>query len=204
MTMDGANSRRDLRRRVNWSIVGPVGILAVVLLAVVWFDVTTGGDAEPPALLGSVGTPVRGTFVPSTAVPRPTSTPRPPRPTPESAAGTPADRDAQRRADLLVLLAALEQFKAQEGEYLSTGGNIQTLCVYRENDLGCRLEDVLGHEVPRDPLGDAIQDGYWYSSDGDSATIYASLEGDVPESERCRENPDFAEATPNLICVTAR
>jgi hypothetical protein len=190
-------------RGLNWSVIAPLVAAAVGIAAIVWFDATTGGEGEPPALLGEVGTPVRGTFVPVTRAPRPTATARPVRPTPEGVPGTPAERDAIRRADLLVLLSALDRYAADEDEFPSTGGNAQTLCVYRETDGGCALEEYVTGELPHDPVGDPILTGYWYSSNGQRAVVYASLEETVPESQICQENPSFAEDIPNLICVVS-
>jgi hypothetical protein len=50
-------------RRLNWAVIVPVGLLAMALLAILWLDLATGGEAKPSPYLGTIGTPVRGTFV---------------------------------------------------------------------------------------------------------------------------------------------
>ena len=54
-------------RSWKWNVIAPVALIAVALAAVAWFDLTSSGSAQPPPLLGQVGTPVRGTFTPPTA-----------------------------------------------------------------------------------------------------------------------------------------
>src|SRR5947209_12873224 len=173
-------------RSWKWNIIAPVGLLVVALLAVAWFDLTSSGSAEPPPLLGVVGTPVRGTFTPPTATAIGARPSPKPRPTIEGAvSGTPAERDQQRRIDLLSMLDGFNKLKARDGSYPTTNGNLQTLCVFKDIDVGCALKDVLSSGPPQDPLGDPVQNGYWYSSDGNSLKLYASMEGDVPSEQRC-------------------
>lgn len=183
----------------RWGIAaGALLLLALVL--VVALDFSTGGEAEPDPLLGELGTPVRGTFVPPPTVVRPTAAPRP---TVEGVAGTPAERDARRRSDLLLILNAVNTVRARDGEYPSTNDNVQTFCAYKEFDVGCKLENELGTAPPIDPLGNTIQNGYWYQSDGRRVRIFASLEDDLPREQWCpTDNVDLLEK-PNLICVTA-
>ena len=178
-----------------------MGLLALALGAVLWFDLTTGGDAEPAEFVGAIGTPVRGTFVaPTRPPPGQTPTPRP-RPTVAGVTGTPEERDLERRNDLILLLGAFNTLRDDEGEYPTTGGNVQTLCAFKELDAGCQVRDVLGEEPPDDPLGGPIENGYWYSSDGESVRIYASLEGEVPEDQRCETEDANLVDKPNLICI---
>jgi hypothetical protein len=191
--------RRSAKLRIKWNIVVPIAVFALAMLGIVWLGLASSGEAEPPPLMGEVGTPVRGTFVP------PTPTPTGARPTPPArptvgpqVPGTPAERDAQRREDYLVIVSALQQFKTDNGEFPSTDGQIQTLCVYVDLDEGCALIEYVD-PVPRDPLSSVENAGYWYSSDGAVARVYVSFEEDIPD-ERCdTDYVDFQEL-PNLIC----
>ncbi len=192
----------DRLRTLRWNIIGPVALLAAALAGVAWFDLTTSGEAKPPPLAGAVGTPVRGTFVP------PTPTPIGARPTPKSrptvgaVPGTPAERDGRRRNDLLIILDGFNKLKAREGSYPSTNNNLQTLCVFKQLDVGCKLKEVITG-TPEDPLGNPLQNGYWYQSDGKSLKIYASFEQDIPPDQQCpTDNVDLKKKA-NLICVTA-
>ena len=111
------------------------------------------------------------------------------------------DRDGTRRGDLIRILQAANAYKEENGEYISTDGNIQTLCAFKDIDKGCEYEATLGGDVPEDPAGDPVQNGYWYQSDGQSLVLYAALELEIPDEERCRtENVDLREE-PSLICL---
>jgi hypothetical protein len=189
------------------SVLAPIALIGVVLVALFRLDCTTSGDgAEPPPLLGAVRSPVRPTYVPPTPTPEGFApTPRP-RPTIAGVTGTPEERDAQRRQDLLVILNALQQLKEQDGSYPTTGGNLQSLCRFTETDAGCKLEEVLGREPPDEPRGDAAEAGYWYQSDGNTATIYISFEQEVEEEALCA-NPHEAiseEDHPYVVCQTVQ
>ena len=201
-----SEDRRELIRWASgarWSVIAPVMLIGVIIIVALWLDLATGGEAKPPPLLSDFGTPIRGTFVP----PTPTAigagpTPRP-RPTPSGAsAGTPEQRDDERRADLLIIFDALLQLQARDGSFPSTNNNIQSMCVYREVDQGCKLSEVLGADPPSDPLGEATVNGYWYQSDGTTAKVYVSLEGEIEDSERCDTDYVEFEDDPNLICPT--
>jgi hypothetical protein len=98
--------------------------------------------------------------------------------------GDPASRDAERRDDLLTLAGAAAEVRDEEGSYPTTGGNVQTLCAYEQLDQGCAFREVLS-PLPLDPLGDPVRNGYWYSSDGETARFYASLEIEGTDAERC-------------------
>ena len=193
------SSFRDLR----WSVIAPVALIVAIVVAALWLDMATGGEAKPPPLLGDVGTPVRGTFIPATPTPIGAGpTPRP-RPTiAGSVGGTPEERDDRRRADLLVIFDALLQIRARDGAFPSTNNNIQSLCVYREVDQGCKIGEITGGDPPSDPLGEAAVNGYWYQSDGEAAKVYVSLEGEIPDSERCPTDYVEFDDDPNLICPT--
>ena len=198
---------RSLPERIRswrWTIIVPVGFFAAALAAVAWLDIASSGSAEPPPLLGVVGTPVRGTFTPPTATAIGARPSPKPRPTIEGAvSGTPAERDQQRRIDLLSMLDGFNKLKARDGSYPSTNGNLQTLCVFKDIDVGCQLKDVIASGPPHDPLGSSDENGYWYSSDGRSLKIYASLEGEVPAEQQCpTDNVDLKEKA-NVVCITA-
>ncbi len=197
------------RRTLKWTAIGPIALVVIALLAVVWFDATKGGEAKPAPPIGTIGTPVRQAYVAPTATPIGfQATPRP-RPTvPIGGGGTipkgnPAERDARRRADVLVLIDAANKIRARDGSYVTTGGNVQTLCAFQNLDVGCKLKDVIaGNVLPLDPFGDPVKNGYWYSSDGQTAKVYAALEGDVPVDQKCPTNDVELKKKPNLICVT--
>ena len=87
---------------------------------------------------------------------------------------------------------------AAEGNVLpSTNGDLQSLCVFRELDVGCAFRSVA--DLPEDPLGDAGVNGYFYSSNGAAYTIYAQREtGAFPA---CDEHPEFLRQFEGLLCV---
>jgi hypothetical protein len=116
-----------------------------------------------------------------------------PQPTPPP---TPALRDERRRRDLDVLHVALLAYADQEGTFPVTP-NVQSLCVYKADDVGCKLTKVLDL-LPEDPSGR----GYWYRSDGETFTLYAQLETGVGG---CTDLPEgFFEDTRAIYCVTDR
>jgi hypothetical protein len=189
-------------KRLRWDIAGPVGFVAVALVAVAWLDVSKGGEAMPKPPLGAIGTPVRGAFVAPTATPigfAPTPKPKPT--IAGSAGGNTFVRDEKRRGDLLLLLAAAAKVKARDSSYPSTNGNVQTLCNYKDIDAGCK---ILALADGSDTLGDPLKIGYWYSSDGQSAKFYASLEGAVPSIQQCTTSDAELQKHDNVICVSAQ
>jgi hypothetical protein len=195
---------QQLLRDRRLSIAAPIALIGVVLIAFFRLDCTTSGGAEPPPLLGAVGSPVRPTYIPPTSTPEGFApTPRP-RPTAQGLTGTEEERDNERREHALIILNALQQLRQQDGEYPSTGGNLQSLCVFSEVDAGCKLRDVLGAEPPNDPRGRSSTSGYWYLSDGATATLYIAFEAPIPAEEVCPDpHPGFAELDlPYLICPT--
>ena len=162
---------------------------------------TKGGGATPKPPLGDIGTPVRGAYVAPTATPFGFAPTRVPRPTVVGqVTGDPAARDGKRRGDLLLLLDAAGRVKARDGSYPSTTGNVQTLCTYKEIDAGCKIQAVAGGDAIVDPL----KIGYWYSSDGRSATFYASLEGTAPNDPECAAKDAELQKHDNVICVKAQ
>ncbi len=193
------------RQKPNWNIIAPVALIVAVIGAVVWFDAATGGEAKPNPPLGAIGTPVRPTYVPPTATPfgaRPTPSPRPTSAAaPPVSQGTKDQRDAKRRADLLVLLNAANQVKARDGSYPDTHNNVQTVCKYKDNDAGCVLKSVLPGDMPEDPRGNG--EGYWMQADGTRVRFFASLENSVADSDKCPTTDAELVKHDNLICVSA-
>jgi hypothetical protein len=193
----------QLLRDRRLSIAAPIALIAVVLIALLRLDCTTGDGAEPPPLLGAVGSPIRPTYIPPTPTPEGFApTPRP-RPTIPGLTGTEEERDTQRRQDVLIILNGLQQLRERNGEYPATGGNLQSLCVFSEVDAGCTLRDVLGREPPSDPRGRGSTNGYWYLSDGARATLYVAFEGQIPPEDVCPSpHPGFDELDlPYLVCL---
>lgn len=190
--------------RYRWQAVGLFAALAAVLAAILATDLATGGDTESP--------PPLGTAYPTSAAaagPRPTRTPRPPTltphpmtptvtPTPQPGAG---ERDLQRQLDLESIRTALEKYREEEGSYPSTSGNIQTLCAYKDLDVGCKLSEVLDPLPSTDPLGEPLLNGYWYASDGKSFVVYA-LQETAPASgvPQC-EKPEALKDVERVLCV---
>lgn len=133
---------------------------------------------------------------PGEAPPGPGPTPQP-RPTPTTRPGG-EERDAQRGQDLAALKEALEAYQREHGGYPDNGGGIQTLCVYRDGDVGCELEDRLD-PLPEDPLGEATVNGYFYSSDGRTYTIFAARESNL--FPPCDQHPDHLKHLNSVLCV---
>jgi hypothetical protein len=186
-------------RPLRWDIIAPVGLIVLALFAVLWLDVTKGGEATPATPLGEIGTPVRGAYVAPTATPigfAPTPQPRPT--IAGTVSGSPSDRDSKRRIDLLLLLDAANRIKQRDGSYPSTNGNVQSLCTYKDIDLGCKIQALA---AGGDAVADPAKIGYWYSSDGQSAKFYASLEGDIPKDQQCQTNDAELKKHDNVICV---
>jgi len=197
-------------KRLNWAIIGPVSLLVVALAAILWLDFATGGEAEPDPYLGAIGTPVRGTFVAPTSTPfvPATATPQGAESTPRAVptitgdvTGDPRERDALRRGDLIRLLTAANAYRDEHGEYPSTGGNLQSLCVYKDDDQGCNLAETYDGPLPEDPAGDPIKNGYWYESTGDTVKIYAALELEITDDERCPTDNVDLRVKASLVCI---
>jgi len=121
-------------------------------------------------------------------------------PQPTKAAETPSsstERDAQRRADLDRLSVALREYRDKYGSFPSTGGGIQTVCIYLV-DTGCKLGEFL-KPLPKESLGPPY--GYWYESDGSTFTLYAALESPPPGEELCSSKPEYLAGVPYLWCI---
>ncbi len=112
------------------------------------------------------------------------------------------ERDAKRRSDLLRIVASLNQYREQHGSVPDTGGNTKTACAYVELDPLCVFESDLGIETLRDPRNDTGRYGYWYTSDGQSFTIYATFEGPVDAQTNCAPKGEDISRKPNLVCIS--
>ncbi|MCJ7831800.1 MAG: type II secretion system protein GspG, partial [Dehalococcoidia bacterium] len=122
-------------------------------------------------------------------------------PQPTKVAETPissAERDGQRRADLDRLSVALREYRDKHGSYPSTGGGIQTVCVYLDIDAGCELGEFL-KPLPKESLGPPY--GYWYASNGSTFTLYTALESPPPGEALCSSKPEYLAGVQYLWCV---
>ncbi|MCH8901191.1 MAG: hypothetical protein IIC88_02725 [Chloroflexi bacterium] len=179
-------------------------LLLVVVAAIIITDLATGGDAEPPPLLGENIARTPGAVVFPTLPPLPTATPFV---TPTLSSGLDAqERDALRIREMSLLQIALAVHLDRFGEYPNTEGQIQSLCVFEDLDKGCELKRVLDEgqeELLQDPLGDPLANGYWYVSDGGTYTIWMLRESADAGSEfACSEAPPFLLEKGALFCVT--
>jgi hypothetical protein len=121
-------------------------------------------------------------------------------PQPTKAAETPSsstERDAQRRADLDRLNVALREYRDKYGSFPSTGGGIQSVCIYLV-DAGCELGEFL-NPLPTESMGDPY--GYWYESDGSTFTLYTALESPPPGEALCSSKPEYLAGVPYLWCI---
>lgn len=192
-----------VRRNLAWSVIGPVALVAVALAGIAWFDVREGGSAKPKPFLGEIGTPVRMAYLAPTATPigAPTARPKPTFTAGSSLPkGTAPERDARRRSDLLRLLQAATDYKAAKGVYPDTKNNVQTICVYKNLDTGCKLGETFSGELPEDPLGN--QNGYWIQSTETAIKLFAALEGSVDAALKCPTSDKELSKRENLVCVT--
>lgn len=174
----------------------PVAVLAIVVLTIILVEIcgregvklVTGSPTAGPT--GTVGP----TFTPG---PSPTESPAQATATVVASVGG-SDRDQVRQQDLAEIQQALEAYRADKGEYPNTHNNIQTLCVYEGDDIGCALKDFLD-PLPQEPLGDPSLNGYFYQSDGERYVLYAIRESDVlPE---CDEHPEHLAAFDSILCL---
>jgi hypothetical protein len=117
-------------------------------------------------------------------------------------------RDAKRLQDLTLLQAALAKYRERFNEFPDTGGNVQTMCAYKDVDRGCDLKKVLGDEeesILVDPLGEPLDNGYWYASDGKSYTIWMRREGPGnPGDPVCPEATPHLKDKGTLFCITVQ
>jgi hypothetical protein len=131
----------------------------------------------------------------------PSATPEPPQEGEETYT-TPgaAERDQQRRNELLTITAALLEYHEETGAFPDTGGSVQTACAYLELDKLCVIRDKVGPDTLVDPRGDVHAYGYWYQSDGKSFTVYASFEAPPPPDETCDHPHPAMAGKPYLVC----
>lgn len=157
----------------------PIAAFIVIVAAALGMDLAFSGP-DNPTIANSAPPPevVRATI---DALPV-TPTPYVPPPTATATAGPTAlpasvgqERDKTRIDDLAKIAAALKQYRQQRGEYPSTGGNTQTVCIYQDIDAGCKLRDLLD-PIPGDPAGDPGANGYWYRSDGKTYMLAAAMD----------------------------
>jgi hypothetical protein len=184
----------------------PIAAVVIAIVAALWLDLAFGGPSKPQV----------DNTAPPPEVARATIDALPMSPTPYVAAATETPtamptqdtgpvvqmRDQRRISDLASIADALEQYHQKEGEYPTTGGNIQTVCTYKDIDAGCKLEEFL-NPIPSDPAGDAVKNGYWYSSDGKTFTLVAAVELQTSASPvTCEQR--FAQHTKKTIlyCLT--
>jgi hypothetical protein len=181
--------------RVDPRAILPAAVLGLVVLVIIFVQLCGREHVQP---LGDV-TPLARATLASTFTPGPPPTVGPIEATATQAAQLGGDaRDQTRQQDLTALQQALEQYRLDHNGYPDTKGNIQTLCVFQQFDLGCKLEDLL-NPLPIDPLDDASTNGYWYVSDGATYGLYAQRESDlVPE---CSDHPPFLDAFKSLMCL---
>ena len=195
--MDGDSVRLDPKA------VAAIGALALIILVIIFIELCGRDDIEPlaqgqtqqPGLATSTLGP---TFTPG---PSPTVGPVVPTQSPTPMPGG-RDRDAARVSDLQSLQATLDIYADDNGEFPNNENTVQTFCVFEEFDVGCELLDVLDEldELPKDPLGDASTNGYWYASDGRTYELYAQRESDAfPVCILPR--PDFLQDFDSLLCV---
>lgn len=191
--------------RIDRRYALPALAFAALLLAILLIGLC-GREGTPDASTAVDVQDQTATPVP-TFTPGPSPTPGPPTPTPgpddlpvpPDAPGSPEERDDIRQLDLAAIQDALEEYRSDEGGYPSTDGNIQTLCAFADTDAGCALLDVLD-PIPEDPLGDPVQMGYFYASDGQSYTVFALRESE--EFLPCPEHPAHLEGLPGVMCVS--
>ncbi len=183
-------------------------LLVAIVLAIVLTDLATGGETKPPPALGSSIelTPGTRTVIVPTLAPIETPTPEAVATSTPSSEAAALARDAQRLQALALLQGALAKYRDRFHEYPDTGGGVQTMCAYKELDKGCDIAKVLADDqtgILEDPLGEPLRNGYWYSSDGESYTIWMRREGPAKAGDPvCSDIVDFLKDKGPLFCVT--
>jgi hypothetical protein len=189
--MSGPTVQLDLRTVI------PVAALAAIVLVIIFVELCGRDDAgEPPQVVTGPTATAAPTFTPGpspTEGPSPTLSPADATATVLAVSGD-EQRDARRLDDLAALQGALEAYRADNGGYPDTGGNIQTVCAFEEADAGCDLREFLD-PLPIDPAGE----GYWLRSSETAYTLFAQRESDA--FEECGEHPAHLESFDSLLCV---
>ncbi len=110
-------------------------------------------------------------------------------------------RDARRLSDLEAIAKALQAYKDKKKTYPETGNRVQSACVFQNLDKLCEIKSDVGLEKLQDQRGGNTY-GYWYSSDGKTFTIYASMEAASAGGDRCPADASVIKA-PNLFCLNS-
>jgi hypothetical protein len=105
------------------------------------------------------------------------------------------DLDARRRSDLTAIAEALQAYRETFGKYPFTNGNVQSVCQYERNDVLCLLRPFGLSLI--DPTG--VERGYWYSSDGNTFSLYASMDRPPERAESC--TVEHLKDFKNLLCL---
>lgn len=185
---DGSATTEDMtwRERLSdpWYVL-PISVLAGAVLAL-----SLAIALEPDDNLSAQ---LAAAFEPTT---EPTVTPTP---TPDPGA---LIRDERRRLDLFAVKLALEAYYRDHGAFPYSTPGVQTLCVYEDADAGCKLRPYLD-PIPVDVLGDPLNNGYWYESDGLTYTLYAAMETNVgiDESSCPSPRPERLQKAFALLCI---
>jgi hypothetical protein len=181
--------------RVELRAILPAAVLGLVVLAIIFVQLCGREHVQP---LGDVTPLAQATLAP-TFTPGPSPTAGLAEATATQAAQVGGDvRDQTREQDLAAIQQALEQYRGNHNGYPDTKGAIQSLCVFKSFDQGCKLEDLLS-PLPIDPLGDPATNGYWYESDGTTYTLFAQREAKLlPE---CSEHPQHLKDFKSVMCV---
>ena len=186
----GSSVRLDLRTAL------PILAVAAIVLSVIVIEFCGRTDVKPLVLVPPGDTATPG----ETFTPGPSPTPGPPTETPTLGPPSGDDgRDALRVQNLEQIQVALEQYRQDNGQYPSTSNNIQSLCAFDPQDAGCALREVLD-PLPQDPLGNPVENGYFYTSDGETYTLYALREGD--QAPECGDHPQHLKDLDSLICIS--
>jgi hypothetical protein len=185
---DGSAANDDMtwRERLSdpWYVL-PISVLAGAVLALS-LAIALEPDDNLPAQLAAAFEPTA----------EPTVTPTP---TPDPGA---LIRDERRRLDLFAVKLALEAYYRDHGAFPYSSPGVQTLCVYEDADAGCKLRPYLD-PIPVDVLGDPVNNGYWYESDGLTYTLYAAMETNVgiDESSCPSPRPERLAKAFALLCI---
>jgi len=110
-------------------------------------------------------------------------------------------RDARRLSDLEAIAKALQAYKDKKKTYPDTANRVQSACVYQNLDKLCEIKNDVGLEKLQDQRGGNTY-GYWYSSDGKTYTVYASMEAAAAGGDRCPAHASVIKA-PNLFCLNS-